>query len=742
MPLPPLSPSLASIDEEDLRRRLAFLELGEEDQRRLIQLWEVVQGSRDRTIDSFYTHIGAFPEIGSFIEDWQTLQRLHQAQARYARELFTLPCDRAYVQNRLRIGAVHHHLGVEPHWYLASCAKLLTAIVDSMRPLRDHDPDFHADALKSLIRRLFLDMGLAMNAYVASDREALNASTASLRESQALLSEAHDLAQLARWELHLPSGALTCCTRAQELLHTEASVGCGGYDHLRRWVHPLDRPDVDEAFRAALGSDSAYDIRYRVEYPGQPPRMLRERGRALRDPAGSRTRVVGTIQDISLQVTQLSRIEQLALFDDLTKLPNRASFHAALERHIQDAAAAERVFAILFIDLDEFKEINDTKGHSVGDAVLIEVARRLRGNLQAGELVARLGGDEFVVLAAGADAPGARAIAARLAEAIARPMDVCGHRLAVRASIGISVFPSDGVGSELLVRNADIAMYAAKRSRTGIDVYHPRMSARLARRVQLADRLERAIRHDGLELYYQPQVSMADGTLVGAEALLRWNDAELGQVSPDEFVPLAEHRGLIGALGHWVVARACAQLREWEQRGLRLPGRLAINLSPRQFDDPDFADRLTGHVAACGLRPDRLDLELTESGLMADPDASLTVLATLRTAGFSLSLDDFGMGYSSLAHLRGFPLDSLKLDRSFVRGMLEHRHDYAIVVATMAMAQSLGLELVAEGVETRAQADALLELGCRRAQGFLFDAPLPAEAFARRWLLQPEPVEA
>lgn len=728
------SPSAAPLpDACELQARLAFLELGEADTHRLRRLWALVEEAEADNIDRFYAHLDAHPQTAAFIGDLEQRQRLHRAQFRYARELFLHPWDAAYVENRLRVGTVHHRIGLEPHRYLAACSTLLTSLMDTLQPLLRDDPQRHADALKSLVRRLFLDMGLAMDAYVSADRDALTTSNASLRESQALLSEAHDLAQLARWELHLPGGALNCCTRAQEMLHTGAQQAQGGYERLRRWVHPLDRRDLDAAFHAAVDSGAAYDVRYRVEREGHPPRMLRERARALPGADGT-VRVAGTIQDISLQASQLSRIEQLALYDDLTGLPNRASFHAALERSIEDAAGSGRRFAILFIDLDEFKEINDTRGHSVGDAVLVEMGRRLKDTLRAGELVARLGGDEFVVLAAGADAASARAIARRLAAAIGQPLQVAGTVLAPKASIGISLFPDDGLSSELLVRNADTAMYAAKRSRSGIDAYEPRMSARLARRVQLAERLEHALRDGALALHYQPQVSMPTGRLVGAEALLRWDDAVLGAVGPEEFVPLAEHRGLIGALGDHVLDQACAQLRAWDAGGLRLPGRLAINLSPRQFDDPQLAERLLERIGRHGLGPERLDLELTESGLMADPDESLATLCALRRAGFSLSLDDFGMGYSSLAHLKGFPLDRLKLDRAFVRGMLEHRHDYAIVVATVAMARSLGLVLTAEGVERSEQADALLALGCGQAQGFLFDPALPAEDFARRWL--------
>ncbi|CAN7581915.1 EAL domain-containing protein [Pseudoxanthomonas sp. LjRoot143] len=732
---PPSPGDPAFLSDDDIRLRLDFLDLGSADRDRLLQLWDVVQASESANIDRFYAQVGAFAETGAYIRDWQQLQRLHHAQKRYSRDLFTAHVDRQYVENRWRIGAVHHRIGLEPHWYLAGCSTLLTAIMDSLKPLLREDPEFHAQALKSTIKRLFFDIGVVMDAYVSADRKALSDSTASLRESESLLSEAHDLAQLARWELLLPEGRLHCCARAREMLRTEELLECGGYEHLRRWVHPLDRPALDAAFATAVASGIAYDVRYRVEGDGHPPRMLRERGRALADVHGHGKRVVGTIQDISHQVSQLSRIEQLALYDDLTELPNRAHFYAELERLITDAAASGRVFSVLFIDLDEFKDINDTKGHTTGDAVLVEIGRRLRDELDTGQHVARLGGDEFVVLAPGTRTKTAQAIARRLNDAITQPMTIGGTVFGLKASIGISVYPQDGASSELLLRNADTAMYEAKRSRLTVGTYHPDMSARLERRVQLADRLERALRDGSLELHYQPQVAIADGRLVGAEALLRWRDAVLGQVSPDEFVPLAEHRGLIQPLGRWVIATACAQLRAWDAAGLSLPGRLAINLSPRQFDEPEMAGLLIEQIAAAGLQPQRFDLELTESGLMADPDASLATLSELKSAGFSLSLDDFGMGYSSLAHLKGFPLNRLKLDRTFVRGMLEHRHDYAIVVATIAMARSLDLQLTAEGVESAAQADVLLSLGCGQAQGFLFDAALSPADFAARWLM-------
>lgn len=736
-PASPFHGGTPQIGEAEIDLRLAYLKYTAEDQSVLNQAWDYIQSCSQHNIDRFYAHVGAFAETGSYIQDGRQLERLRGMQQHYLRELFCAPVDVAYVENRLRVGMVHHHIGLEPHWYLGSCSQLLSEITHSLAPILTEDPRFYAAAMQSVVKRLFFDMGIAMNAYVFTDRHALSKSSSSLRESEALLSEAHDLAQLARWELLLPEGPLNGCPRAQEMLHLEQTQENNGYERLRYWVNPADRAEVDAAFASTLSSGVTYDVRYRVEHPGYPLRMLRERGRALLE-NGKPVRVVGTVQDISLQISQLSRIEQLALFDDLTHLPNRASFLGNLERHLIDAGRTREPFSLLFIDLDDFKEINDTRGHSVGDEVLVEVARRLKESLHPREMVARLGGDEFVVLTPARDRENATVAAARFSAAIARPMWIGPSMVGIRASIGIAICPEDGHKSGLLLRNADIAMYAAKSSRSGIETYRAEMSERLQRRAQLASRLQLALDENALELYYQPQVTVADGRLVGVEALLRWHDPVLGRVSPDEFIPLAEHRGLIGALGQWVASQACRQLRIWASAGLDLPGQLAINISPRQLDDPLFADQLLQQVRQAGVLPAQIDLELTESGIMLDPDSSLSILEKLKDAGFSLSLDDFGMGYSSLAHLRGLPLDKIKLDRSFVLGMLEQPHDYAIVVATIAMAQSLGLRMVAEGVETPQQVDALKRLGCRHAQGYFYGEPLPAAQFAEQWLRTPD----
>jgi diguanylate cyclase (GGDEF)-like protein len=386
------------------------------------------------------------------------------------------------------------------------------------------------------------------------------------------------------------------------------------------------------------------------------------------------------------------------------------------------------------MDLNRFKEINDTQGHGVGDQVLVKVARRLQAALREEEVLARLAGDEFVVVAERADARTAAIIGERLNNALLDPVATHGQTFSVGLSIGIATYPRDGTDMEDLVKRADIAMYRAKAAGGGYMFYEPEMSEGLLERMELAKDLGRALAEGALELYLQPQVNLASGAAIGAEALLRWHDPQRGWVSPAVFIPIAESRGMIGTLGKWVLAEACRQLRAWAAAGLRFPGRLWVNLAAQQLDDRDAVATIRAITGEAGVDPASLGLELTESGLMADVEGSIRTMATLRADGFAIAIDDFGTGYSSLAYLKRLPADKLKIDISFVRDMLLDRHDYTIVTTIIGMARNLGLEVIAEGVEEGAQAEALGALGCDQAQGYYFGRPEPAEAFARRWL--------
>jgi diguanylate cyclase (GGDEF)-like protein len=426
------------------------------------------------------------------------------------------------------------------------------------------------------------------------------------------------------------------------------------------------------------------------------------------------------------------RIRQLAFCDPGTQLPNRAAFM----RHLERAFATEHTstLALLLLDLNHFKEINDTAGHDLGDLVLKAVARNFASSLGKDEFLARLGGDEFVVVCPGRGASGALATAQRLCDSILRPLIVEQHSFEVSVGIGVSLYPQHASTPLELLKHADIAMYQAKRQKLSACLFEPWMGRVVAEQLHIAKRLALAIAEKQLSLHFQPQVDLNSGALIGAEALCRWHDEELGDVSPGKFIPIAEERGMIVALGYWVVEEACRQLSQWREQGYTMPGQLAINVAAQQFDEEDLVANLLNSCANFNIDPSRLSLEITESGIMDNPEKAIAMTEMLKGHGLGLSIDDFGTGYSSLAYLKRFAADKIKIDISFVRDMLTSDNDRVIVATIIAMANTLGLETIAEGIEGQEQIAALMAMGCTQGQGYYFDRPLPAAQFVQRWL--------
>ena len=443
---------------------------------------------------------------------------------------------------------------------------------------------------------------------------------------------------------------------------------------------------------------------------------------------GAKPAVMGTAFDVTERKRAQAQITSLAYQDTLTGLPNRLLFADRLTLAVAQAHRRARRLGVLFLDVDRFKVINDSLGHSVGDRLLKALARRVAGTVRDEDTVARLGGDEFILLLPDAStAEDVVNVAEKILEAVRKPVRIDESELFVTASIGISLYPDDGTDPETLVKNADTAMYRAKeQGRDNVSVYAAAMNASALERLEMENGFRKAIAREELVVYYQPILDLSNGRALGVEALLRWRRPEAGIVSPLDFIPMAEATGLILSIGPWLFRTACAQVRRWQKR-LHPELRLAINLSGRQFQQPDLgtqvleAARLTGFPMSC------LDLEITESYAMQNADATIHTLRELKALGVGISIDDFGIGYSSLSYLKRFPIDTLKIDRSFVRDIAEDPDDAAIVTAVIAMAHSLKLKVVAEGVETEAQREFLLGRGCDFAQGFLFAAPLPAE---------------
>ncbi|ATC25982.1 EAL domain-containing protein [Caulobacter vibrioides] len=456
--------------------------------------------------------------------------------------------------------------------------------------------------------------------------------------------------------------------------------------------------------------------------------ILRTKKIALLNAEGRAEYLLGVSEDIAERKRAEAQIARLAHYDPLTDLPNRVLFQKSLGEALARRSRKGDALAVHFVDLDRFKTVNDTLGHPLGDALLKIAAERLRGCVREGDTVARLGGDEFAIVQTGLDdSNGATRLAARIVEAMAAPFDLQGHHVVIGASVGVSLAPTDGDDADELLKKADMALYRAKADGRGAYHFFERaMDEQLQARRALELDLRRALQAGEFELFYQPLYHLGDERVTGCEALLRWRHPERGMVSPADFIPLAEEIGLIVQLGEWVLRRACAEAANWPEHV-----RLAVNLSPAQFRDRGLVRTVVSALAASGLPAQRLELEITESVLLQDSQANMTMLHDLKALGVRISMDDFGTGYSSLSYLRSFPFDKIKIDQTFVRDILHDSDAMAIIKAVLDLGASMGVVTTAEGVETQAQLDALRQQGCAEIQGYFISRPAPASEIAK-----------
>ncbi len=561
-----------------------------------------------------------------------------------------------------------------------------------------------------------------------------------LRASEARLAAAQRIAKIGDWEWEASSGRHHWSEQTLRLLGTQTVAKPTHEEFLAR-IHPDDRSRARHALDDALHAAGSFELEFRVGAAGGEEVILHAQGEAVVGPSGLVAGLAGTLQDVTERRRAEERIRRLAYFDAQTALPNRVLFQERVLQAIADARRSRRLVALLFMDLDHFKQVNDTLGHDAGDLLLCEVASRLntavrdtdpltrgvQGSIES--VLARHGGDEFIVCLSGIErAEDAARVATRILAALESPVHLDGPEVFCTASIGISLYPQDGDDPETLLKHADAAMYQAKASgRNNYHFYDSSLSFRAFQRLSMETSLRRAIERQEFVLHWQPMVNVVEKSLVGVEGLVRWNHPEMGLVHPDEFIALAEDTGLIVPLGEWVLADACRQQRVWTETGQTF--RVSVNISGLHLRGPGLVDTVRKVLRESGADARRLEIEITEGAFLQNAQEALHTLRRLKELGVRISIDDFGTGYSSLNYLRRFQVDTIKIDRALIRGVETDGNNAAVTAAIAALARGLEVVPLAGGVESVGQRDLLCRQGYACMQGYLFGKPAPVEAF-------------
>jgi len=708
------------LDHEEIAERFRFLDWNAEDAERLSAAAQHMAPAQQVFVDRLYCHLAKFPTPSALLRTPEVTARLKHSQAEYYQCLWGGPYDDAYVNGRLRIGVIHQQVGLELKWYLGAYRLYLD---DMLASVFGNNPN--TSLYSSLLKAVFFDMTLAIDTYSAAQYKALE-------ESEARFARALRGANDGIWDWHIDQDRLYVSERWASMLGlSRDSIGESSSSWFGR-VHPDDLPDFREAINAHLrGLTSSVHHEYRIRQNNGGYIWVLVRGVAEMTTPGH-LRMTGSQSDISARKDAEQRLKHAAHHDPLTGLANRMRLDEQMQKTLVEKRKGGTQEALLFVDLDRFKLINDSLGHNVGDRVLVEVAQRLRSSLRPGDQLFRFGGDEFIVLlhdlTCGRDA---EQVSQRILDTLHQPLHMDGRTLVVSASIGIAPLHDNGKALDVL-QAADLALYSAKSAgKARFAHYHEALQHTAQHHLELESALGQALQHGEFELHYQPIYRLDQGAPLasGVEALLRWRHG--GRlISPLEFIPALEESGEIIRVGEWVLRQACQQTRAWQLAGHdRL--RCSVNISSIQLQQVDFSLRLIDILQESGLSPASLILEITESQLMNDDMDTLACLNELASLGVLLALDDFGTGYSSLGYLTRFPLHILKLDKSFIGGIPYDNKQSAISQAIIGLGRNLGLEVVAEGIENPAQLDFVLSEGCHYAQGYWFSRPRPAEQMPR-----------
>lgn len=580
----------------------------------------------------------------------------------------------------------------------------------------------------------FLDRLLAVVVRALQEvetRERLERAKHSLRLSEARLARAQKIARLGSWEWDVRAGEIYWSDELYRIFgFTPGEPKRISKEWIYSLIHPADLPAFKQQLLTSVKTLQSFNMIYHTTSRSGGDLVVNIQGEVERGEDGRAWLISGTVLDITARIKAESEIHHLINYDTLTGLPNRSLLHDRLRQAIAQAAQDRHLVWVLCLDLDRFKGVNDTLGHRSGDKLLQEVARRLAACVRESDTLARLGGDEFVVVLDGVvSEKGASIVAKKILALIAEPIPIDDHELYTTASIGIAAYPMDGEDGHTLLKHADLAMYKAKElDRNNFHFFSHDMNIKVMERMMLENSMRKALERDEFFLVYQPQVDARSGRITGVEALLRWNHPDMGLLTPDRFIYLAEETGFIVPLGEWVLMTACRQNRAWQKLGFP-PLRVAVNLSGKQFGQHRLDEMISAILLETGLEPEWLELEITESAIMRNADQNISILRSLKEQGISLAIDDFGTGYSSLSYLKHFPITRLKIDKTFVQDITTNPDDAAIAEIIIAMAQTLKLNVIAEGVETRAQLEFLSTHTCFEMQGYLFSRPLTTDKF-------------
>lgn len=739
METPPTGPPRALKDKQTQgsvdtlnRSTNEFLRIRDLDHKILDRYRDTLLSGAEQFARVFYNYLLQFPATAAVLNDYRDrghqLQTLIEKQLDHLHDLLTGDTSSASASKMDAIGQAHYRNGVEPVWIMGAYQLYL----DHLQTLIRSHPrieDAHRKALEDTITKLlFRDMGLMLEGYWDSSLEALqrkNKQVGQLRDQiTSILSNIPQLLWSVDPQSNLP-------------IYVSRNVGlvCGQTITMPipclEWTLAEDRGQVEFAWKEAL-KGNAVSVESRVQDQSGAVHWFRRTFNPYKNEQGRVLRIDGIMEDITETRSTISRLRSMATTDSLTGLLNRALLYDRLHQAISLAARHGDGVTLILMDLDHFKEINDTLGHPAGDEILVIVASRLQTLLRDSDSLARLGGDEFAVLLPNThDRHIIKQVSQKLLDSFNTPFEYEGNRLYLGASLGIACYPEHGNDVDSLMSRADIAMYSSKRNGVGYQFYDANDDPHTPERLQLGSELRRAILENQLCLYYQPKIDMLTGYVSGVEALVRWQHPERGLLTPDAFLPLVERAGLNKMLTDWVLHAAGQQCQRWHQQGYRM--KLAINVSGRVFQDPDFLAQVEHMVREMDAPSHYFEIEITENELMSDIADVTRILERLSSLGISIAIDDFGTGYSSLAYLKELPLQTLKIDKSFVTHMTRNDNDAVIVRSMIDLAHNLGRTVVAEGIECRDTWDLLNILGCDGAQGYYISHPLPADKFGH-WL--------